>query len=147
LELLMRLSRSSVLMLLPSLGAVFLTGCASPPPPPPAPPAIVPATADQAADLQAQIAKAFPNARVGHVSAVDLSTGTLAVGGIAVGDVRKGDSIQFRDSRINPIANGEVIDQNSDNPSYPFLIVQYEPTNPGRVPVKGDLAVYLPRKP
>ncbi len=96
--------------------------------------------------MQAQIARTFPDARVGHVAAVKTSLSTLAVSGIPVGEVHKGDSIQFVDSKIASIANGTVIDQNSDNPSYTFLIVQYEPTNPGRVPIKGDLAIYVPRK-
>ncbi len=139
-------SRSLVSMLLPLLGAVLLTGCASAPPPVPAAPPIVPATADQEADLQAQLAKAYPGARVGHVSAVNGSANTAAVRGIPLGEVHRGDSIQFLDSRQTPISNGTVIDQNIDDPEYQFLIVQTEALSGGRTPVKGDLAVYLPRK-
>ena len=138
-------SRSLVLMLLPSLGAVLLTGCAAPPPPPP-PPAIVPATPEQAADLQAEFAKANPNARVGHVSAVNTTAGTAAVLGIPIGELHKGDSIQFLDSKEKQVANGTVVDQNTDNPNYAFLIVHYDALDGGRPPAEGDLAVYLPRK-
>jgi hypothetical protein len=138
-------SRSSVLMLLPLLGTVLLTGCASSGPKTPPPPPIVAATPDQEADLKAQITKTIPGAAVGHVSAADSSSSTAAILGIPLGTVHKGDSIQFEDSKLGQIANGTVIDENNDSPEYSFLIVRYEPTSNGRAPIKGDLAVHIPR--
>jgi len=146
LELNMVWSRSLVLMLLPTVGAVFLTGC-TPPPPPPPPPAIVPATPEQAMDVQAAITKEYPTGRVGHVSGVDTGAGNAAISGIPIADVHKGASIQFVDSGNAVIANGTVIDSNASNPEYPLIIVHYEPTAGGRGPVYGDLAVYIPDKP
>jgi hypothetical protein len=146
----MRSSRSSVFMLLPillpSLGAVLLTGCASPPPKAAPAPAYVAATPQLAEDLQAEYQKTVPGARVGKVSAVNTQVGTAAVLGIPLGDVHIGDSIQFMDAREVGVANGTVTGQNNTNPDYAFLIVDYSAVAGGRAPRPGDLAVYLPRK-
>jgi hypothetical protein len=144
LELNMLWSRS--LVLLPTVGALFLTGCYTPPPPPPAPPAIVPATPEQAMDIQAAIMKEFPNAHVGHVSAVDASSHMAAIVGIPISDVHEKDSIQFLDSKNFGIANGTVINADSSNPEFPTLVVEFEPTAAGRAPVAGDLAIYIPKQ-
>jgi hypothetical protein len=138
-------SRSLVAMLLP--GAVLLTGCYTPPPKPTPPPAIVPATPEQAMDIQSAIMKEYPTAHVGHVSAVDASSHMAAIVGIPIGDVHKNDSIQFVDSQDIGIANGTVINADSSNPEFPTLVVDYEPTAAGRAPAAGDLAIYIPPKP
>ena len=142
-------SRSLVLLptlLLPTLGALYLTGCYTPPVPPQAPPAIVPATAEQTMDIQAIILKKYPNAHVGHVTAVDGSSHLAAIVGIPIGEVHKNDSIQFVDSK-DGFANGTVINADASNPSYPTLVVEYEATASGRAPINGDLAIYIPRNP
>jgi hypothetical protein len=148
----MRSSRSSVFRLLPVLfplsGLALLTGC-TPEEPKAAPaPVFVEATPQQTGDLQAELQKTVPGARVGHVSAVNTQTASAAVLGIPLGDVHLGDSIQFRDAKQAAVSNGIVSGQNNENPEYTFLIVDYDFSTVagGRAPKSGDMAVYLPRK-
>ena len=137
-------SRSLVWMVLPLVSATLLTGCAEPAPKLAPLAAVVPASPAQAVDLQAQFMKLQPNARVGHVSAINASANIAAVGGIKVGDVRLGDSVQFLNASFQTIANGTVTSADTTHPDYPFLIVEYKALPTGRYPVVGDLVAYLP---
>ncbi len=136
----MRLSESLLLVLTASL----FTGCAEPAPKPAPPPQIMPASPEQAVDLQAEFMKLKPNARVGHVSAINTSASIAAVAGIPINEVRLGDSVQFVDARFKPIANGTVTSADATHPDFPFLIVDVKPLPTGRNPITGDVVVYLP---
>ncbi len=137
-------SRSLVSMLLPLVAAVLFTGCAEPAPKPAPPPVVVAPSPEQAVDLQAQFMKVQPNARVGHVSAINASASIAAVGGIKVSEVRLGDSVQFLNAKFQTIANGTVTSADTSHPDFPFLIVQYTPLPTGGSPIVGDPVVYLP---
>ena len=141
----MRGFRSLVLLMVPALGGALLTGCASEPvkAPPPAP-VIVPASPQEASEIQADFSKLDPNVRVGHVSVVNTSAMMAVIEGIPAEAVKKGESIQFMDGRQMGIANGTISSIDMKDPANPYVIVDYTPTASGRAPVRGDLAFHLP---
>jgi hypothetical protein len=139
----MRLSRSLVLLVLPPLAVTLLGGCT----PPPAPPAPAPApqapTEQQAQAVQAEILKVSPNWIVGKVAGV--KDGMAAVTDIPYASVKEPKSIQFLDANSAVIANGTVSTASDKDSQY--LIVEFMPatTAGGRAPIKGDIAVYIPK--
>ena len=141
----MRASQLLAVIMSPAL-MVMLAGCgSSTPPKATAAPVVQAASPEQAAMAQSDIGKIDPNARVGHVAAVNSSVGMASVSGIPTNEVKVGDTLVFIDARQNPIANGTVrsIDTTTDS-SYQFLIVEYKPNSGSRDVNRGDLAVYLP---
>ncbi len=142
----MRLVRLLVLILLPAVAASLLTGCTPPPPKVVPPPPPLAATPEQTVAVQTDLNKINPGARVGHVASVMTDSKQAAVAGIPAADVHKGDSVQFTDSKQNPVANGTVYSIDTSNPDYVFVIVDYDYTGVagGRAPALGDLAFYLP---
>jgi len=132
-----------VLLVLPTVAATLLGGC-TPPPPPPAPaPAPMAPTQEQAMAVQAEILKVSPNWIVGKVAGV--KNGMAAVTDIPYASVKEPKSIQFLDANSLVIANGTVSTASDKDSQY--LIVEFTPatTVGGRAPIKGDLAVYIPK--
>jgi hypothetical protein len=132
-----------MLPLIATAGFSLMVGCTPPPPKVTVAPAPTPATPEQAQLVQADVAKAIPGSVVGHVSGI---SGSLAAVSFPapIPSVKKGESIQFMDSRSMGIANGLVLSVDATNPDYPMVIVDFEPTATGRAPIAGDLAIYVP---
>ncbi len=142
----MRGFRSLALLAAPLLAAAMLTGCAAEPPKQTttvAPPVVImPPTPEQSADILTDLTKMNPGARVGHVAGV--REDIVAVEGIPVADVPAMASIQFTDGHGKGLASGTV--KHSTDAGSPYLIVvDCVPTSDGRMPVKDDIAVYIPR--
>jgi hypothetical protein len=117
-----------------TMAVLLAAGCASAPP---APPAKVPLNDDSYSSIKSVYLGANPNARVGRVAAVLAGENRLSVGDVNLSDFRKGDVISVVDERLNPIADGTVVDIDSD-----YLYVQYQLAGTsGRSPAAGDLAI------
>ncbi len=143
----MRGLRWMVLLTVAALGGSFIGGCAPEPvKPAPQPVMIVPASPEQADQFRADVAKMDPNARVGKVERVSEANSMAAISGLSPDEVKKGETVEFVDSRLNPIAGGTVTNSRTTGPTDPYLIVEYTVTAGGRAPVSGDLVVYLPPK-
>lgn len=119
-------------------GAISLflaAGCASHTPAPATQPAAL--NTDNYPAIKAAYLSANPNSRVGHVAAVLAGSNRLSVNDIPLGDFRKGDVVSIVDGQLNLIANGMVVDIDSD-----YLYVDFEPASAtSRPPQPGDLAI------
>jgi len=120
-------------------GSILLAmaGCAAPAPKPvvaAAPPPTV--SADDYSAVKAAYLAANPNARVGRVEAVLPDQQRVAVGDVTVGDFNKGDILSIVDAKMNVLADGTVVDKDSD-----LLYVKYSPVAGSAAPVAGDLAI------
>lgn len=92
-----------------------------------------------------QFAKSDPNVRVGHVGYVDTGDMSASVVMEMLDGIKNGDTVSFTDAKQNPVAAGTVRGITDPNP-YRFLIVDYKPApDGGRAPMKGDLAVWIPK--
>jgi starvation-inducible outer membrane lipoprotein len=119
------------------IGALVLlaAGCASQTAPPPAPRAVV--ENDQYSALKTSYLAANPDARLGRVAAVLPDQNRLAVADMPVADFRRGDVLSIVDAKFNPVADGTVVDMDSD-----MLYVQYtQAAGITQPPAAGDLAI------
>jgi hypothetical protein len=139
----MRLSRSLVTLLLPCFAATLLIGC-NPPAPKVEPLPPQPAAPQTAEEIRAQIQKAVPGSLVGTVESISDSQAAVYLGA-ATPEIKMGESIQFEDANLRGFANGTVVSVDRTSPEYPIVIVDFEPLPGGRTPIRGDIAVYMPR--
>lgn len=134
-------SPRSLLVLLLSLPAGLMSGCASKPKQlPPAPPP--PARMSDADRIQSELQRQDRDARAGlviKVSAADSNAAIqLAPAGNNAAPIKEGDVFTINDSREKSIANGSVIYIEGS-----VYVLNYVPTEGGRAPVPGDIAIHL----
>jgi len=118
-----------------AIGALVLlaAGCASAPPAGPRPMV----QGDEYTALKNSYLAANPDAQVGRVAAVLPDQNRLAVADMPVSEFRKGDILSIVDAKLNPIADGTVVDVDSD-----MLYVQYtQAAGSAQPPAAGDLAI------
>jgi hypothetical protein len=118
-----------------AMALVLAAGCASNAPKPAPNPASI--SEDTYGTIKSSYLSANPNARVGRVAAVLAGSNRLSVTDVPLADFRKGDVLSVVDGKLNPIANGAVVEIDSD-----YLYVDFEPASAtSRSPQAGDMAI------
>ena len=131
----MRFRSARLMVVGTTMALAFAAGCASEPPKPAPKSAVL--SEDSYASIKAAYLAANPNARVGRVDAVLPASRRLSVTDIPLADFKKGDVISVVDDKLNPIANGSVVETDATD-----LYVVYEPVSAAsRTPTAGDMAV------
>jgi hypothetical protein len=127
-------------LVLIAAATVVAAGCAHKKPPPPPPPAM--ASSDQVQAIRNAYFRAYPDSRVGVVSAVlRHKNGTFAaVGEVEGRDFHEGEVVTFIDGKQKVLATGTVV---RVLPDAVHVLVD-RPTGSGREPRAGDLMVKLP---
>ena len=133
-----RTTRTLLLMTLIAIG--IAAGCAHKKPPPPPPPGA--ASPDQVQAIRNAYFRAYPDSRVGVVTAIlHHKNGTFAaVGEVSGNDFREGDVVTFIDSKQKVLATGTVVRVLADS----VHVMVDRSTGSGREPRVGDLMVKLP---
>ena len=134
-----RTTASLILMILITVAA-SMAGCAHKKPPPAPPPGA--ATPDQVQAIRNAYFRAYPDSRVGVVTAIlRHKNGTFAaVGEVAGTDFREGQVVTFIDSKQKVLATGTVVRVLADS----VHVLVDRSTGSGREPRVGDLMVKLP---
>jgi hypothetical protein len=148
LELLMRSSRSVILLASQAFVAGFMFGCEPPPKPLPPPPPPMVATPEQQQQVATDL-NTFGAAHVGRVNVVSGDDKLAAITGISDKDAKLGDVISILDVAGKIVANGTITSIYVDkDTAIPAIVVKYDVSSEGgRTPIKGDLAVtQLPTK-
>jgi hypothetical protein len=113
-----------------------LAGCRQPPQP--AAPQAAPSP-QRAAAIREQLMQEAPNILIGEVVEVYAEGQLAAVSNVPVDRFMPGDIVTFINADKDPIATGQVLKISGNQ-----LHIRYEPTQNGRAPQVGDLAVRIP---
>ena len=134
-----RTTASLILMILITVAA-SMAGCAHKKPPPAPPPGA--ATPDQVQAIRNAYFRAYPDSRVGVVTAtVKHANGYfVAVGDVPTSDFREGEIITFVDPHRRVLTTGTVV---RILPNTVHVLVD-RPRGDGRMPGVGDIAIKLP---
>jgi hypothetical protein len=130
-----------MLVLVVVAGAFSLSaGCAKKKPP--SKPSPMPATSDQVQRIRQETFRAYPDSRVGIVTAtIRHANGYfVSVGDVPTGDFREGQIITFVDPQRRVLTTGSVVRILPDS----VHVLVDRPRGGGRMPGVGDVAIKLP---
>jgi hypothetical protein len=99
-----------------------------------------PASAEAVQTIRDAYFRAYPDSRVGVVTAVRPQNKLVAVGEVNGADFREGDLVTFIDAHQKVLTTGTVVRVLSDS----VHVVYENPSAGGRVPLVGDIMVKLP---
>ena len=120
--------------------AVAATGCAKKKPP--SKPSPAPATAQQEQQIREDYFRAYPDSRVGVVTATlkHANGYFVSVGDVPASDFREGEIVTFVDPHRHVLTTGTVV---RVLPNDVHVLVD-RPRGDGRMPGVGDIAIKLP---
>ena len=122
------------------LASALTAGCAKKKPP--GKPSPMPATAQQESQIRNDYFRAYPDSRVGIVTATlkHANGYFVSVGDVPTSDFREGEIITFVDPRRHVLTTGTVVRILPDT----VHVLVDRPRGDGRMPGVGDIAIKLP---